>query len=69
MDSLSEFDISQKQIGLQNESKFMKFFFLILKYLFNFLNLSALIITSWCLFGPNEIIKWEYNNSLLILGK
>lgn len=70
MDSLSEFDVSQKQIkiGVQNESMFMRFTFKILKYLFSFLNLSALVISSWCLFGPNEIIKWEYQNSLLILG-
>lgn len=71
MDPLNECDISQKQIkiGLQNESAFMRFFFKLLKYLFNLLNLSALIIASWCLFGPNEIIVWKYDNSLLILGK
>ena len=70
MDSLNEFDVSQKQIkiGVQNESTFMRIFFKLLKLLFSFLNLLALIISAWCLFGPNEIIEWKYQNSLLILG-
>lgn len=68
--SLNDFDVSQKQIkiGLQNESTFMRIFFKLLKYLFIFLNFSALLASGWSLFGPNEIIVWKYDNSLLILG-
>lgn len=51
-----------------NESRLQRLLFMTIKYVFIFLNVSALGVSSWCLFGPNDPVPWQYSNSLLILG-
>lgn len=50
------------------DSRLQRLLFAAIKYVFIFLNVAALAVSSWSLFGPNDLIVWQYNNSLLILG-
>jgi hypothetical protein len=50
------------------ESALQRLLFAAIKYVFIFLNVAALAVSIWCLFGPNDPVVWQYSNSLLILG-
>lgn len=50
------------------EGRLQRLFFMAVKYAIIVVNLAALGVSMWSLFGPNDPVPWQYSNSLLILG-